>query len=195
VVPCSQCLLRAVEGLVEPTHLLRVSRVNKAGWLTAINYLGECDMEEGVLDIELVHSPTRGDIQSRHNLDGDRLDDRVEGLIIVHTGALSEPPEDPTNLVPAKRVICLDLVLKDPLTGDDVGPRRSRNQVPCVVRHQGLVLLHSTTLAGSVSAPRIEVGTGDSVGGAAAAESCRRSTGLVTLAARRVTIGWVLQGS
>jgi hypothetical protein len=115
VVPCSQHLLQAVEGLVEPTHLLRVSRVNKAGWLTAINYLGECDMEEGVLDVKLVHSPTRGDIQSRHNLDGDRLDDRVEGLIIVHTGALSEPPEDPTNLVPAKRVIRLDLVLKDHL--------------------------------------------------------------------------------
>jgi hypothetical protein len=173
MVPCSQCLLQAVEGLVELTHQLRVSRVNKAGWLTAINYLGDCDMEEGVLDVELVHSPTRGGIQSRHNLDGDRLDDRVEGLIIVDTGALSEPPEDPTNLVPVKRVIRLDLVLKDQLIGDDVGPRRLRNQVPRVVRHQGLVLLHSMTLVGSVSAPRIEVGTGDSVGGAVMAESCR----------------------
>jgi hypothetical protein len=42
---------------------------------------------------------------------------------------------------------------------------------------------------------RTEVEAGDSVGGAAAAaKSCRRSTGMVTLAARRVTIGWVLWG-
>jgi hypothetical protein len=39
-----------------------------------------------------------------------------------------------------------------------------------------------------------EVGTRDSVGGAAAAESCRRSTSLVTPTARQVTIGWVLRG-
>jgi hypothetical protein len=47
---------------------------------------------------------------------------------------------------------------------------------------------------GSASALRTEVGTGDSVGGAATVESYRRSTGLVTPAAQRVTIGWVLQG-
>jgi hypothetical protein len=48
---------------------------------------------------------------------------------------------------------------------------------------------------GSVSVLRTVVGTGDSVGGAAAVENCRRSTGLVTSAAQRVTIGWVLWGS
>jgi hypothetical protein len=42
--------------------------------------------------------------------------------------------EHPTSLVPVQRAIHLELVLEDPLAGDDVGPRRSRNQVPRVVR-------------------------------------------------------------
>jgi hypothetical protein len=53
---------------------------------------------------------------------------------ILITGALGEPSEDPTSLVPVKRVIRLELVLEDPLVGDHIGPRRLRNQVPCVVR-------------------------------------------------------------
>jgi hypothetical protein len=74
-------------------------------------------------------------------LDGCRLDDGVECLIIVHPGALSEPPNDPTSFVPVKRAIHLELVLEDPLAGDDISPRRSRNQAPRAVRQQGLVLL------------------------------------------------------
>jgi hypothetical protein len=113
-----------------------------------------------------------------------RLDDRAKCLIVVHPRALSEPPEDPTSLVPVKRAIRLQLVLEDPPAGDDIGPRRLKNQVLCVVRQQGLVLLpHSAMTVGSVSALRTEVRTGDNVKGAAVVESCRRSTGLVTLAA------------
>jgi hypothetical protein len=84
--------------------------------------------EKGVLDVELVHGPTLGDSQSQHSPYGDRLDDGVEGLIVVHRGALSEPLEDPTGLVPVKRDIHLELVVEDPLVGDDIGPRRLRNQ-------------------------------------------------------------------
>jgi hypothetical protein len=47
------------------------------------------------------------------------------------------------SLIPVKRAIRLELVLEDPLVGDDIGPRRPRNQVPHAVRQQGLVLLHS----------------------------------------------------
>jgi hypothetical protein len=51
------------------------------------------------------------------------------------------------RLVPAQRVIRLECVLEDALTGDDIDPRRPRNQVPRDVRQQGLVpLLHSVTL-------------------------------------------------
>jgi hypothetical protein len=90
-------------------------------------------MEECVLDVELVHGSTPRDSQSQHRPNGGRLDDRAEGLIVVHPGALSEPPEDPTSLVLFKRAIHLEFVFEDPLAGDDIGPRRPRNQVPCAV--------------------------------------------------------------
>jgi hypothetical protein len=144
IVPHSRHLLQAVEGLVEPAHQLRMHGVNEASGQRAVDGLGECAMEEGILDDELVHGPTPGDSQSQHSPDGDRLDDRTEGLIVVHLGTLSEAPEDPTSLLPIKRAICLELVLEDPFTGDDIGPGRPRNQVPRA-----------------------------SVGGAAAAENCR----------------------
>jgi hypothetical protein len=57
-VPCPRRMLQAIEGLVEPAHQLRVRRVNKAGRLRAVDRLGECAMEESVLNVELVHGPT-----------------------------------------------------------------------------------------------------------------------------------------
>jgi hypothetical protein len=141
VVPRLWHLLQAVEGFVELAHQLRVRGVNEADGLRAVDGLRECAMEEGVLDVELVYGPTLGDSQSQHSSDGGRLDDGAEGLIVVHLGALSEPSEDPTSLVPVKRAIRLELVLEDPLVGVDVGPWRPRNQVPCAVRQQGSVTL------------------------------------------------------
>jgi hypothetical protein len=149
VVPRSRHLLQAVEGLVEPAHQLRVRRVNKANRLRVVDGLGECAVEEDVLDVELVHRPTPVESQSQHSPDDGRLDDRAKSLIVVHPGALSEPPLDPTSFVLVKRAICLEFVLEDPLASDDISPRRLRNQVPRVVRHQGLILfLHSAMLVG-----------------------------------------------
>jgi hypothetical protein len=105
-------------------------------------------VEEGILDVELVHGPTSRDSQSQHSPNGGRLDDGVEGLIVVRPRALSEPPKDPMSLVLIKRAIHLELVLEDPLADDGIGPRRPRNQVPRIVRQQGLVLLHSATPVG-----------------------------------------------
>jgi hypothetical protein len=125
-----------------------VCRVNEAGGLRAVDSLGECALEEGVLDIELVHRPTPRDSQSQHSPDGGRFDDGAEGIIIVHPRALSQLPKDPASLVLVKRAIRLELVLEDPLAGDDIGPRRPRNQVPHAVRQHDLILLHSETLVG-----------------------------------------------
>jgi hypothetical protein len=90
-------------------------------------------MEEGILDIELVHGTTLEDSHSQHSPNGGGLDDGAEGLIVVHPRALGEPSEDPMSLVPVQRAIYLEFVLEDPLAGDDIGPRRTRNQVPRVV--------------------------------------------------------------
>jgi hypothetical protein len=48
-------------------------------------------VEEGILDVELVHRPAPRDRQSQHSPDSGRLDDGAEGLIVVHPWALSEP--------------------------------------------------------------------------------------------------------
>jgi hypothetical protein len=61
VVPRSWRLLQAVEGLVESAHQLRVHGVNEASRLRAVDGLGECVVEEGILDVELVHGPTSED--------------------------------------------------------------------------------------------------------------------------------------
>jgi hypothetical protein len=111
-----------------------VCGINEASGLRAVDSLRECAVEEGILDVELVYGPTPGDTQSQHSPDGGRLDDEAEGLVIVHPGTLSEPPKDPTSLVSVKRAIRLELVLDDPLVGDDIGPRMSGNQVPRAVR-------------------------------------------------------------
>jgi hypothetical protein len=197
VVPSLRRLFQAIEGLVERAHQLTMGKLNEVSGLGAIDYFCKHVMKECVLDVEQVHRPTPEDGQSEHNLNGGRLDDWVEDLVVVHPEALSESLENLTSLVSVQRAICLELVLKDPLVRHHVGPRRSGDQVSRVVGHQGLVLLlHSASpIGGSVSALRTEVRTGDNVGGAMTTESCRWLMGLVTTTERSVTIGWVLRES
>jgi hypothetical protein len=106
---------QAVEGLVEPTHQLRVSRVNKADGLRAVDHLRECAMEECILDIELVDGPTPRDSQSQHIPNGGRLDDRAEGLIIIHWGRCVNPRRTQQALYqsrePSSLILCLKIHL------------------------------------------------------------------------------------
>jgi hypothetical protein len=64
---------------------------------------------------------------------GGRLDDGVEGLIVVHSGALSEALMDPTGLVSIQGVIDLEFVMVNPLASDHVGARGTQHSVPGVV--------------------------------------------------------------
>jgi hypothetical protein len=148
--------------------------VNEASGLRAADGLGECAIEEGILDIGLVHGPTPGDHQSQHSPDGGRLDDGTEGLIVVHPEVLSEALEDSMSLVSIKRAIRLELVLENPLAGDDIGPGGRGTKSNMLLDSRAT---YSTSTArcqwGFMSALQIEVGTGDSVGGVAVAESCR----------------------
>jgi hypothetical protein len=75
VVPRLRRLLQAIEGHVESAHQLMVRGVNEADGLRAVDSLRECAIEEGVLDVELVHGSTPGDSQSQHSPDVGRLDD------------------------------------------------------------------------------------------------------------------------
>jgi hypothetical protein len=176
--------------------LAKDARGQRSQRLRAVDGLGECAIEEGILDIELVHGPTPGDRQSQHSPDGGTLDDGAEGLIVVHPGVLSEALEDSMSLVSIKRAIRLELVLENPLASDDIGPG-GRGTKPNMLLDSRATYSTSTVRCqwGFMSALQIEVGIRDCVGEVAVAESCRQPMGLVILAARRVTIGCVLRRS
>jgi hypothetical protein len=100
-------------------------------------------MKEGVLDIELVDRPIPGE----DDADGGELDDRAEGLIVVHAEALGEAPKNPASLVAVQGAIRSQFVAKEPLASGRIGAGRTWNQVPSVVVQQGRVLLlHGPTL-------------------------------------------------
>ena len=59
--------------------------------------------------------------EGEDNLNGGEHDDRSKGLVVVHSGALSETSKDPTSLAAVERAIRGELVAKKPLVGDHVG--------------------------------------------------------------------------
>jgi hypothetical protein len=124
-------LLEAVERSVKSADHVGTRRVNKPGWLTAVNCLSEKTMQEGILDIQLMHGPRASECKGEHRADCSRLHHWTESLIIVNTRPLSETPENPTSLVPLESAISPALVCPDPLAGDDIGAggRGTRSQV------------------------------------------------------------------
>jgi hypothetical protein len=80
-------------------------------------------------------------------VDGVRLDNWVESLIIVDVGPLSEATKNPMSLVPFLCAIRVGLVLEDLFAGDDVGANRMRDNIPSVVGDQSITFfLHGTIL-------------------------------------------------
>jgi hypothetical protein len=74
-----------------------------------------------------------GEGEGEDNPNGGELDDEAEGLALVHFGALSEAPKDPTSFVAIERVVRGELVVEDPLAGNHVCVRWTRHQVPNMV--------------------------------------------------------------
>jgi hypothetical protein len=63
-IPSLECLLQAIEGLVEPAHQVGVSGINEDGGLVAIDCLDERIVEEGVLNIRFMNRPVLRESQS-----------------------------------------------------------------------------------------------------------------------------------
>ena len=74
-----------------------------------------------------MHGPPARESQREHRADDGWLHYRAEGLVIVDTGALSKAPENPASLVTLKSAVSPALVGPDPLAGNDVGARRTRD--------------------------------------------------------------------
>jgi hypothetical protein len=54
-------------------------------------------VEKSILHIELLNWPVTANSNGEHCTHGGRFHNQAERLIVVHTGALSETPEDPTS--------------------------------------------------------------------------------------------------
>jgi hypothetical protein len=111
------CLLEAVEGAIQTTNQVRVSGVDEAGGLVAVDSLRQSAMEEGVLDVELVDRLVLGEGEGEDDTDGGELDDGARGLMIVHSRALGEAPKDPAGLIAIEGAVRSQLVAKEPLAG------------------------------------------------------------------------------
>jgi hypothetical protein len=84
-------------------------------------------VEEGIFHVELLNGPDTGDSSSEHYANSGRFYNRAEGLIVVDSVALNEPPKDPTGLIVINGPISTELVCEDPLASDNVGALRSGN--------------------------------------------------------------------
>jgi len=157
IVPSTGRLLKSIERLFQAAYMVRKSCILEASRLSTVNCLRESPVQEGVLHVQLMNRPAARECQREHGTNCGRLDNWTEGLVEVHAWALGEAAEDPARLVPFQSSICMELVLEDPLAGDDVGERRARNKIPSLVRQQSVVLsFHSS--------PPIGIGEGAAEG-------------------------------
>jgi len=142
LVPCARRLLETIERSLQETHMVRVSRVNKAWRLLTVDGLLQVSMKKSVLHVQLVDRLAPGSGDAEDDADRRRLDDRVERLIVVDAVALSEAANNPASLVTGKRTIRVEFVLINPLASHNIRAGWSRDEMPCVVVDEGLELVH-----------------------------------------------------
>jgi hypothetical protein len=94
-------------------------------------------MQKHILHIKLMNRPGAGDGQGEHGADHDQLDHWAKGLNVVDVGSLGEAAKNPVSLVPVQGAVGVELVLENPLAGDDVGANWARDKIPCVVGDKG----------------------------------------------------------
>jgi hypothetical protein len=84
-------------------------------------------VKEDILDVLLVDRPVSREGKGEDGPNGGELDNKTKGLVVVHSGALSETPKDPTILVPIQGAVRLEFVAKDPLDGDHISANGSEH--------------------------------------------------------------------
>jgi len=71
-------LLQSIEGLVELTNKVRMSRVLETSRLHRVDCLDQSAVQKSILHIELVDGPAIGESQGEHSPNSSRLHDRTE---------------------------------------------------------------------------------------------------------------------
>lgn len=78
-------------------------------------------MEEDILDIDLMDYLVSREGEGEDDPNGGELEDRVEGLVVVHSWALGETSKNSTGLVAVEQAIRSQLVPEDPLVVNRIG--------------------------------------------------------------------------
>jgi hypothetical protein len=98
-------------------------------------------VEKSIIHVELLNRSVTANSNGEHRAHDGRFHNRAERLIVVHTGALSETPEDPTSFVVIEGAVGAELVGENSLAGDDIRVTRPENKFPGPVAHEGPVLI------------------------------------------------------
>ena len=141
LVPGARRLLEPVQGAREQAHMIRVGAVDEPRRLLAEHLLLEMTVEKGVRDVHLVHRPPARHRELEDGANRPWFDNRGEGVGEVDAGALTKAANHPAGLMTVKCAVRMELVLEDPLAGDDIGVARARNKLPRLVALQGIELL------------------------------------------------------
>jgi hypothetical protein len=131
--------------------------------MTAVDCLSEGAVEKSILHVELLNRPVTVNNNGEHHAHSGWFHNRAERLIVVHTGALSEAPEDPTSFVAIEGAIGAKLVGENPLAGDDVRVTRPENKFPGPVAHECPVLIFHCRTPIRIGERGTDSGIGDGV--------------------------------
>jgi hypothetical protein len=82
-----------------------MSGVDEADGLVVVDSLRQSVVEEGIIDIKMMDHAVTREGEGGNDSNRGELDDKAEGLIVVHSRALGEAPKDPTGLVAVEGAI------------------------------------------------------------------------------------------
>lgn len=136
--PCPRRLLESIEGLDEQADMIGAVGVDETSRLMAVDAFRQIAVQECILDVELMNRPASSRRKMQHRANGGWLDHRREGLMEVNPGSLREPADNPSCFASLERTIWVELVLEEPLAGDDIGMCWPWNECPCPIGLQGV---------------------------------------------------------
>ena len=143
LVPSARSLLEPLQGPREQAHMIRRRLINEPSRLLTEHLFLKMPMKKSIRNIHLVHRPGARNRQLKNSPNRAGFDNGGESVGEVNTCSLTKTPNDPTSLVSVKSTIRMKLVLEHPLPGNDVGPRRTGDELPSVIALQCVkFLLH-----------------------------------------------------
>jgi hypothetical protein len=107
--------------------VIRSRGILKTKRLLTVNCFLKRAMEESIFDIELVNRPLRRDNYTEDCANGAGLNNRRESFIVVNAMLLRKTATNPASFIARKTTVRVEVLMKNPLTRNDVCTRRARN--------------------------------------------------------------------